>query len=63
MRGVQAVSVSSFETVCDLNCYFISDFMGLWEVENYYLIRSCLGLFWRTLIMGCNILRNNGMLR
>jgi hypothetical protein len=52
MRGAQAVSVSSFEVVCDLNYYFISDFMGLWEVKNCYLIRNYLGLFWRTLFMG-----------
>jgi hypothetical protein len=63
MRGAQTVSVSSFEVVCDFNCYFISDFMGLWKVENCNLIRSCLGLFWRTLVMGCNILENLGMLR
>jgi hypothetical protein len=29
MRGVQTVSVSSFEVVCDLTYCFISDFMGL----------------------------------
>jgi hypothetical protein len=63
MRGVQTVAVSSFEVVCDLTCCFISDFMGLWEVENYHFIRRCLDLFWRILVMGCNILGNFGMLR
>jgi hypothetical protein len=57
------VSISSFETVCDLNCYFISNFMGLCEVETCHLIRTCLDLFWRTLVMGCNILGNLEVLR
>jgi hypothetical protein len=56
MRGAQVVLVSSFETICDLNCCFIFDFIGLWEVENCHLIKSFLGLFWRILV-------NLGMLR